>query len=159
MSCLAPVLSQESFGGYLIQTAITPESYQITNTQDLQSFVTLLPKATPFKTLPATPNPDPFLKGYAPNFEEKVLIVATGRDRIEQPPIFQGVESLADGTRLVKFFLPDRSSPTYPYGWAVYTAVVLPKIDALTRVVVTTPGREDDEFQRADFKRAKFKRI
>ena len=158
---LAPSGAQEMHGGYLVQTAITPESYQITNPQELQSFVIMLPKVTPFKTLPATPNPDPFLTGYTPNFEENILVVATGRDRIEQPPVFQGVEFLSDGTRLVKFSLPERSSPTYPCGWAVYTGVVLPRTDGMTRVVVTTPEpmRESDDFQRADFKRAKFKRL
>ena len=161
MALLAPTFAQELLGGYLVQTAITPESYQITNPQELQSFVIMLPKVTPFKTLPATPNPDPFLTGYTPNFEENILVVATGRDRIEQPPVFQGVEFLSDGTRLVKFFLPERLSPTYPYGWAVYTGVVLPRTDGMTRVVVTTPEpmRESDDFQRADFKRAKFKRL
>lgn len=161
ISLLAPSGAQEMLGGYLVQTAITPESYQITNSQDLQSFVTMLPKATPFKTLPATPNPDPLLRGYAPDFERSVLYVATGRDRIDQPPVYQGVEFLTDGTRLVKFFLPRRTSPTHPYGWAVYTGVVLPRSDGLTRVVVTTPDdtNQDEGFQRADFKRAKFKRI
>ncbi len=163
---LAPTVAQvgtphgHPLGGYLIQTAITPESYQITNTRDLESFVELLPKVTPYKTLPATPNPDRFLNGYKPDLETSILIVATGRDRITDPPIFQGLETLADGTRLVKFFLPDRSTRTHPYGWAVYTGVILPRVPGETRVLVTTPdGDEDEDFKRADFKRADFPRL
>jgi hypothetical protein len=155
----AHTLAQETLGGYLIQTALTPESYQITTARELQSFVSMLPKVTPFKTLPATPNPDPFVKGYSPNLDENILVIATGRDRIGQPPIFQGIEILEDGTRLVKFLLPPRTAQAYPYGWGVYTGVVLPRTEAATKVLVTTPDTEDDGFRRADFKSAKFKRI
>lgn len=150
----------QPFGGYLIQTAITPESYQIANTRDMESFRELLPKVTPYKTLPATPNPDRFLTGYTPDFEESVLVIATGRDRIGDPPVFQGIETAEDGARVVRFFLPDRSPQTHPYGWAVYTGLVLPRISGETRVVVSTPeDKEDEGFKRADFKRADFKRI
>lgn len=159
--CLhTPALSQEARSGYLIQTAITPESYLVTSTEEFQSFLTMLPKVTPFKTLPATPNPDPFLKGHSPDFGENILVIATGRDRINQPPIFRGVETLGDGSRRVLFWLPKRTEQTYPYGWGVYTVVSLPRIQATTKVVVDVQDdRGNDEFQRGDFKRAKFKRL
>ena len=162
LTLLAPAMAQSGqiLGGYLTQTAITQESYLITNTQELNSFMEFLPKVTPYKTLPATPNPDRFLNGYAPNFEESILVVATGRDRITDPPVFQGLETLEDGTRVVKFYLPDRSTQTHPYGWAVYTCVVLPRVSGATQVLVTTPaGDEDEGFKRADFKRADFPRL
>lgn len=161
---LTPCSAQEttvsqSWDGYLIQTAITPESYLITSSQELSEFTTMLPKVTPYKTLPATPSPDPLLNGATVNFEESVLVIATGRDRISDPPRFKAVETAADGTRLVVFELPERSSKTHPYGWAVYSAVVLPRTEGLTKVVVLGTEKADDEFQRADFKRADFPRL
>lgn len=146
-------------GGYLTQTAATPESYLIENAQQLESFVTMLPKVTPFKTLPASPNPDPFLDGYSPDFEEEILIVATGRDRITDPPVFLGVETSEDGTRLVRFELPQRTTKTYPYGWGVYTAVVLPRIEGNTKVLVNGIDEADEDFQRGNFKRAEFQKL
>ena len=119
----------------------------------------MLPKVTPYKTLPATPNPDRFLNGYIPSFEQELLVVAVGRDRIDDWPVFRGVEIAEDGARLVLFDLPKRSAKTFPYGWGVYTAVVIPRSELETRVVITRVGQEDEEFQRADFKSAKFKRL
>lgn len=166
LTLLAPATAQpgtfpgQPFGGYLTQTAITQESYLITNAHELNSFIEFLPKVTPYKNLPATPNPDRFLNGYSPDFEESILVLATGRDRITDPPVFQGVETAEDGTRVVKFYLPDRSTQTHPYGWAVYTGVVLPRFSGATRVLVTTPeGDKDEGFKRADFKRADFPRL
>jgi len=146
-------------GGFLTQTAATPQSYLIENSQQLESFVTMLPKVTPFKTLPASPNPDPFLEGYSPNFEEKVLIVVTGRDRITDPPVFLGVETSEDGIRRVRFELPERTTKTYPYGWAVYTGVVLPRIEGNTKVLVNGVEEADEDFQRGNFKRAEFQKL
>ncbi len=163
---LSPCLAQEgspvgnTFSGYLIQTALTPESTLITNPRELEEFVTSLPSVAPFKGLPAHPNPDPFLAGYSPDLENNFLVVATGRDRINDPPRFQGVEVLPDGTRLVHFFLPERSDLTYPFGWGVYTAVVLPRIKAPTRVVVTEARKDEKRgTKRIDRQRRPFPRL
>lgn len=174
LALCAPAWGQEgatrSVSGYLMQTAITPPVYQLNSAQDLQSFVVMLPRAEPFKTLPADPNHDPFLHGYSPNFEESFVIIATGRDRIDNAPVLVGIEMAADGTRIVEFEVADRNNRPYPYGWAVYSGVVLPRIDAPTKVVVN--GTQYDlwdkpestefkraDFQRAEFERAKFKRL
>ncbi|MFA5506621.1 MAG: hypothetical protein WC314_19020 [Vulcanimicrobiota bacterium] len=151
--------ASKSVNGYLVQTAATPESYLISNAQEFQSFVIFLPKVTPYKNLPAPPNPDPFLQGHAPNFEHELLVVATGRDRTADPPRLERVESGEDGTRIVRFVLPPRQAETYPYGWAVYTAITLPRIDGETKVEVIDLEKKEEDFPRGDFKRADFKRI
>jgi hypothetical protein len=125
-------------GGFLYQTAITQESYLITKDEELKSFVMMIPAVTPYKTLPAPPNPDPLLKDFTIDFEENVLAVAVGRNRIERPPVFQMVDESDDGGRLVQFALSKPTAEAYPFGWAVYTAVVIPRIELHTRVVVRT---------------------
>jgi hypothetical protein len=129
----------QTIQGYLYQTAITQESYLLTNPQELQSFVAWLSPVLPYKTLPAPPNPDPFLKGFTVDFEQNVIAVAVARDRISDPPSYLGTVPLEDGTRQARFELsaPDRSKPS-PFGWAVYTAVVLPREQAPTTVLVRT---------------------
>jgi hypothetical protein len=166
LTLLAPCVAQEAspeadstMTGYLVETAITPESYLISNSGELQSFVSMLSKVKPFKTLPAPPNPDPFLTGYTPNFEEDILVVAIGQDRISDPPVFRGVETLDDGTRLVRFDLPERTAKTFPYGWAVYTAVILPRAGGTVKVIINGVEQEEQEFKRGDFKKAEFENL
>lgn len=150
-------LAVKVMGGYLFQTAITPESYVITNEQELKPFTSMLPPTTPYKNLPATPNPDAFLHGFKVNFDQQVLVVAVGRDRITKAPVFQGLQTADDGTRLVKFALQEAKGEAHPYGWAVYTAVVLPKIEATTRAVVTTVPKESQPWLKdGKFPDAKF---
>ena len=139
--------------GFLQQTAITQESYLITDEKALKEFVDRIPPVLPYKTLPATPNPDPFLKDLKIDFEESIVVVAVGRDRIADRPVFKGLER-AEGVRYVDFILPERTARTYPYGWAVYTALVLPRIDSETKIVVTgTPKPKTEDFPRAKFPR------
>lgn len=142
-------------GGFLQQTALTAPSYLLTNEQELQAFVERIPPVTPYKILPAPPNPDPFLKGFTVDFEEIVLVVAVGRNRIKNPPLYQGVETLAEGSREVYFTLSAPTAEAYPLGWAVYTAVVLPRIEGDTTVVVTTVPAKEEPF----IKEAKFPRL
>lgn len=144
-------------GGYLFQTAITPESYVITNEEALKPFTSMLPPTTPYKNLPATPNPDPFLHGFKVDFDQQVLVVAVGRDRITKAPVFGGVQAAEDGTRLVLFSLQDTTGEAHPYGWSVYTAVVLPKTDGTTRaVVITVPKQSQPWLKDGKFPDAKF---
>lgn len=131
------------WGGYLYQNAITPESYLITNVKDLEQFVARIPPVTPYKTLPAPPNPDPLLKDFQLNFEESILAIAVGRNRIKNPPTFQGVSTTADGSRQVNFSLPAPTAEAYPFGWAVYSAIIIPRTEGATRIVVTTLGKSE----------------
>jgi len=158
-----PALSQDSpspepatrvMGGYLHQTAITPESYLITSAAESKPFVDMIPPETPYKNLPPPPNPDPFLKGFEVNFEESILAVAVGRNRIENPPIFEGTETLEDGSRLVFFSLSAPTAETYPVGWAVYTGVILPRIEQPTTIVVTSvPAKKKPKWSEGKFER------
>jgi hypothetical protein len=141
-------------GGFLYQTAITQESYLITNPEEMEPFALRIPPVTPYKVLPLPPNPDPFLKGFTVNFEQSVLAVAVGRNRIKNPPVFKGTELLENGERRVHFSLPALTAEGYPLGWAVYTAVILPRIEGTTTVVVTTvPAKKQPKWTDADFPR------
>ena len=66
----------EVMRGYLFQNGITPESFLITNEEELKAFVGSLPPYTPYKNLPQPPNPDPFLKGFTVDFEVDLIAVA-----------------------------------------------------------------------------------
>lgn len=123
-------------GGYLYQNAITPDSILITTVEEYKAFVAMLPPVTPYKILPAPANPDPLLKGYEWDFEESVLAVAVGRNRISRAPIFEEVREYEDGSRDILFRLSAPTAEAYPFGWAVYTAVVVPRRNASTTIIV-----------------------
>lgn len=145
-----------TIGGFLYQTANTPQSYLITNEMELKSLVAMLSPVKPYKNLPAPPSHDRFLNGFVPDFEKSVLVVAVGRNRIENPPVYEGTEVLSDGTRQVYFQLPPPPEGAYPYGWAVYTAVLLPRVQGPTRVLINGVVQEkkyEDGFKRAHFPR------
>ncbi len=131
----------EVMQGYVYQNALTQESYLITNAEELKAFVLYLPPVTPYKKLPAPPNPDPFLKGFTVDFEQNVIAVTVGRNRIVGFPEYRGVEELTNGDRQVHFTIPAPSAEAYPYGWALYSAVVLPKTVGKTSVVVESLKR------------------
>lgn len=122
--------------GYIYQNALTPESYLITSPEELKAFIQYLPPVTPYKTLPAPPNPDPFLHGFTVDFEQSVVAVAVGRNRIVGFPEYRGTEELKSGERDVHFTIPAPTTNAYPYGWAIYSAVVLPRTEGKTRLVV-----------------------
>lgn len=122
--------------GYLYQNALTQESYLITSEQELKDFVQYLPPVVPYKVLPAPPNLDPLLHGFAIDFEENVLAVAVARNRIEGFPVYHGVTELPSGERTVHFTIPVPTAKAYPYGWAIYSAVVLPRTNDETRLIV-----------------------
>ena len=124
--------------GYIFQNGITPEGYVIENAEQFKAFVTTLPPTVPSKTVPAPPNTDPLLKGYNIDFESNVLVVAVGRNTISRFPTYLGTDILDDGTRQVRFSYTVVQSEAYPFGWAVYSAFVLPRIDAPTKVKVKT---------------------
>jgi hypothetical protein len=124
--------------GYLYQNGITPESYLLTTAEELKAFVSTLPPVTPYKNLPAPPNPDPFLHGFTVNFDHSVVAVAVGRNRIDRNPRYEGIDKLPDGSRRVRFSLSAPTAKAYPFGWAVYSAVVLPRSEAPTTVIVET---------------------
>lgn len=124
--------------GYILQNGITPESYVIENAEQMKAFVSTLPLTVPTKTVPAPANTDPLLKGPAIDFSSNVLVVAVGRDTISRYPRYLGIETLRDGTRQVVFSFTRKQGEPYPFGWAVYTAVVLPRVEALTVVRVDT---------------------
>lgn len=128
--------------GYLFQNALTQESYLITNDEELKAFVQYLTPTLPYKKLPAPPNPDPFLKGFTIDFEENILAVTVGRNRISGFPEYQGTEEFEDGTRDVHFTIPVPKEHAYPYGWAIYSAVILPRTDGQTKIVVKTLQRK-----------------
>lgn len=122
--------------GYIFQTMLTQGSYLITNADELANFVKTLAPVTPYKILPAPLNPDPFLHGFTVDFDHDVLAVAVGRDTITRLPYFDGVNFI-NGERVVNFQLPAKTAQPYPLGWAVYTAVVLPRSREMTRIIVT----------------------
>ncbi len=128
--------------GYIYQNALTPESYLITSAEELKAFVQYLPPVTPYKTLPAPPNPDPFLNGFTIDFEQSVVAVAVGRNRIVGFPEYKGTEEFENGGRDVHFTIPAPTTNAYPYGWAIYSAVVLPRTEGKTRLVVQNLKKE-----------------
>lgn len=128
----------EEMRGYLYQTALTTESYLLTNPEELKAFVSMLSPVLPYKTLPAPANPDPFLKGFTVDFEQNVIAVAVGRNRISRNPSYAGLTQLENGGQQVRFVLSAPTSEPYPYGWAVYTAVVVPRVEGPTTVLVET---------------------
>lgn len=136
--------------GYLFQTMITPESYLLTNPEQLKAFVEKLPPNTPFKVLPAPPNPDPFLHGFTVDFTENVVAIAVRRNGISNFPSFLGLREQPDGVRTVHFELAAPTAEAYPLGWAVYSAVVLPRTGPTAVVVNTAPPkkRQSNKFPR-----------
>lgn len=124
--------------GYLIQTALTKEGFLITNQEELNAFVQLLPKVKPYKKLPAPPNPDPFLKGFTVDFEENLLVVSVGLNRISGFPEYKGLRELENGDREVHFTVPAPVTHAYPFGWALYSAVIVARTSGETRVIVET---------------------
>lgn len=137
----APFLPEgEVITGYLYQNALTPESMLLATPEELEAFVRDLPPVTPYKTLPAPANPDPFRAGGRVDFERYVVAIAVGRNRIARPPLFQGLADLAEGGREVLFELPAATAEAYPFGWAVYSAVLVPRQpEPLTVRVITVP--------------------
>lgn len=129
---LAPQVMQ----GYIFQTMTTPESYLIANGEELKAFVATLPPYTPYKVLPAPVNNDPFLHGFSPDFENEVLVIAVGHDRITNNPIFMGLANSSQGEREVNFGLTAKTLEPYPYGWAVYSALILPRIQGPTSIKI-----------------------
>lgn len=141
VAMIFPTLAQdevepEVMRGYIYQNALTPESYLITSPEELKAFLQYLPPVTPYKTLPAPLNPDPFLHGFAVDFEQSVLAVAVGRNRIVGFPEYRGTEEFEGGERSIHFTIPAPATNAYPYGWAIYSAVVLPRTEGKTRLVV-----------------------
>lgn len=131
----------EVMRGHVYQNALTQESYLITSAEELKAFILYLPPVTPYKKLPAPPNPDPFLKGFTVDFEQDVIAVTVGRNRITGYPEYNGVEEFENGERLVHFTIPAPSAEAYPWGWAIYSAVVLPRTEGKTTIVVESPKR------------------
>ena len=134
-----PTAEASPMRGYVFLTGITPESYLITSPEQLKTFVSTLPPVTPYKILPAPKNPDPLLTGFTVDFQSEVIAVAVGKNRTSRHPVYEGVSESRDGTRLVNFTLPAPTAEAYPFGWGVYTAVVLPRVSARTRIAVSTP--------------------
>jgi hypothetical protein len=141
---VSPSVAQpQEIKGYLYQTALTPESYLLTSPEELKAFTSMLSPVLPYKTLPAPANPDPFLKGFTVDFEQNVIAVAVGRNRINRNPSYAGIDEWDDGSRQVRFLLSAPTSEPYPFGWAVYTAVVLPRVEGRTTVLVKTLPNKD----------------
>lgn len=141
LPCQAQEVSDEPrlMRGYILQNAITPESYVIENSEQLKAFVATLPSTVPSKIVPAPANKDPLLKGGTPiDFDSNILVVAVGRNTISRYPRYTGTEWLADGSRQVAFRYTVKQSEPYPFGWAVYSALVLPRVEEPTVVQVTT---------------------
>ena len=126
----------EILHGYIYQNAITPESYLITSPEELKAFTQYLSPVKPYKILPAPPSNDPFLKGLTVDFEQNVVVVAVGRDRIEGFPEYLGTYDTAEGEREVRFVIPAPASNAFPYGWAIYSGLILPRTEAQTRIQV-----------------------
>lgn len=138
-------------GGYLYQTQITADSYLLTNSKQLKSFVEMLPPHTPFKVLPAPPNLDPFLHDFTVDFSKDVVAVAVRRNGITDAPTYLGTQMNSNGVREVHFKIAAPTTDPYPLGWAVYSAVVLPRAGRTAVVVTTAPPlkkRQDSKFPR-----------
>jgi hypothetical protein len=147
---VAPCLAQpadeaepEVIQGYIFQNAITAQSYVLTNAEELKAFVATLPPTVPSKTVPAPPNPDPFLKGMEIDFEQSVVAVAVRLYGITKHPRYDGTDVSADGQERRVYFLvaAHDNSEAYPFGWAVYSAVVLPRTESTVVIVEALPAK------------------
>jgi hypothetical protein len=103
----------------------------------LKAFVAQLPPTIPYKTIPAPANPDPFLHGFEVDFEQSVIVVAIRRNGIDKHPVYEGMEDTAS-ERQVFFAIAAPTPEAYPFGWAVYSALVLPRDEGPYKVVVRT---------------------
>lgn len=124
--------------GFVHLTGITPKFYVIKNAAELKAFVDSIPAVTPYKTLPAPPNQDLLRRGATVNFVRDVLVVAIGANRVSRHPEYQGFDEYDDGSRDVFFTLPAPTPEAFPFGWGVYTAIVLPRVSGPTTVLVET---------------------
>lgn len=115
-------------------------SVLIENETQMADFLATLPADLPSKREPAPPNPDPLRKGHKIDFSKNVLAVVIHRDTISAYPTYQGLEA-TKGARVVKFDVPSPPPEARPYGWGVYSAVVLPKAgDPLTVEIKDVKG-------------------
>lgn len=124
--------------GYVYLNGVTPESYIIESPEQLKAFVSTLAPVLPHKILPAPPNPDPFRTGFTVDFESSVIAVAVGRNRISDHPSYLGTDTFTNGNRRVRFALSAPTAQAYPFGWGVYSAVILRRIEGQTSVQLQT---------------------
>lgn len=124
--------------GYVYLTGVTPESYIIESPEQLKAFVSTLAPVLPHKILPAPPNPDPFRTGFTVDFKSSVIVVAVGRNRISDHPRHLGTDTFTNGNRRVRFALSAPTAQAYPFGWGVYSAVILRRIEGQTSVQLQT---------------------
>ncbi len=136
--------------GYLMQTMMTPASYLLTNPEQLKAFVEMLPPNIPFKILPAPANPDPFLHDFTVDFSKNLLAVAVRRNGTTNFPSFLGIREQPGGVRTIHFEIAAPTAEAYPLGWAVYSAVVVPRMGPTSVMVTTAPAkpRRDSKFPR-----------
>lgn len=110
-----------------------PNSGVIETPEQLASFAACIPEHLPHKKNPAPPNPDPLRKSFKLDFSREMMVIVVHHDTISAYPKFQGVEESGQ-VRVVKFDLPGRPAESRPYGWGVYTAVILPKVAVPTEL-------------------------
>jgi hypothetical protein len=122
--------------GFVRQSDLGPGSKVIETAEQLADFVSCLPDELPSKKQPAPPNPDRFRHGFSPDFSQEVLVVVVHRDTISAFPVYKGLKVNSDG-RVVKFDVPGPPPEARPYGWGVYTAVILPRSSLPTKIQET----------------------
>lgn len=122
--------------GFVRQSELGPGSRVIETAEQLAEFVSSLPDELPSKKQPAPPNPDRFRHGFSPDFSQEVLVVVVHRDTISAFPVYKSLEVCAD-SRVIKFDVPGPPPEARPYGWGVYTAVILPRSSLPTKIQET----------------------
>jgi hypothetical protein len=125
--------SPRLYRGHLLQGAIGPASRVIDTPEALAEFVSCLPPDLPSKRQPAPANPDPLrLPGFQLDFAKEVLVVAVHLDTVSAFPEYRGVRQ-----EQVLFEISDPPPEARPYGWGVYTGVVLPRRQSGWKIQLT----------------------
>lgn len=120
--------------GFVLQSQHGPPSQVIATPEALAEFVACLPEELPHKQQPAPSNPDALRTGSLTlDFRTEVLVVCVHRDTISAFPDYKGVVVESE-FMMADFDVPAPPPESRPYGWGVYTAVILPKSSLPIRV-------------------------
>lgn len=136
LGCWFPAWSQEAprvLGGYILQEKSSAVDQVITTREQLAEFVACISPTLPDKRHPDRPNPDPLRGEFSIDFDKEILAIAVHRDTISAFPIFLGRSMDGEGIS-VDFEIPEPPPEARPYGWGVYTGVILPKTEIPTRI-------------------------
>ena len=137
LGCGAPSQSQVEprvLNGFVLQEKGGAFDQVIGSEEQFRTFVAAIPSTLPDKRRADRPNPDPLRGDFRIDFSKQVLVVAVHRDTLSAFPEYLGTSKEADGIS-VDFTIPEPPPEARPYGWGVYTAVLLPKSEHPHRIV------------------------